>query len=78
MGVFGRYMGVFGRYMGWGVSCFYISRYVSNEKNCDEVHIFLYSLPKGSSTVSDIHFGQFSHVLHAGIESTTTFYCHIL
>ena len=32
----------------------------------------------GSSMVSDDHFGQFSRALHAGIESNTTFYCHIL
>ena len=32
----------------------------------------------GSSTVSDVHFGHFSHALHPGIESATTFSCHTL
>ena len=32
----------------------------------------------GSSTVSDVHFGHFSHAMHPGIESGTTFSCHIL
>ena len=31
-----------------------------------------------SSTVSDVHFGHFSHALHPGIESATTFSCHTL
>ena len=34
--------------------------------------------PLGSSTVSDVHFGHFSHALHPGIESATTFSCHTL
>ena len=32
----------------------------------------------GSSTVSDVHFGHFSHALHPGIESAATFSCHTL
>ena len=32
----------------------------------------------GSSTVSDVHFGHFSHALHPGIESAITFSCHTL
>ncbi len=42
--------------------------------NPDEI-IFLYM---GSSTVSDVLFGHFSHALHPGIESATTFSCHTL
>ena len=35
-------------------------------------------LQLGSSTVSDVHFGHFSHALHPGIESAATFSCHTL